>query len=46
MKADINNQKCKECFRRAKETGVLLPCETISICIKDEKEFRRLINAL
>lgn len=46
MKADINNPQCKECFERAKGTGVFLPCEAIGVCIKNEKEFRRLINAL
>ncbi len=46
MKADINNQQCKECFERAKETSIFLPCEAIGVCIKNEKEFRRLINAL
>ena len=44
--ADINNPQCKECFERAKGTGVFLPCEAIGVCIKNEKEFRRLINAL
>ena len=46
MKADINNQQCKECFKRAKEQGVLLPCEAVGVCIKNEKEYRRFINAL
>lgn len=46
MKSDINNELCKECYNRAKQYGVLLPCEATGCCIKNEKEFRRFINAL